>query len=66
VPPAISVSPPDQAAVIALAARAPHLTGARLDELAALAAAVSGDAGQAGPEVTNRVLGVAQWFLGQR
>jgi len=64
--PAIPVALQDQAAVIALAARAPRLTGERLDELAALAAAVSGDAGSAGPEVTRRVLGVAQWFLGRR
>ena len=35
-------------------------------ELAALAAEVSGDAGRAGPAVTRRVLGVAQWFLGRR
>jgi hypothetical protein len=38
----------------------------RLDELAAMAAAVSGDAGRAGPDVTRRVLGVAQWVLGRR
>ena len=56
----------DQAAVIALAARAPTLTAERLDELAALAASVSGDAGRAGPDVTRRVLGVAQWLLGRR
>jgi uncharacterized RDD family membrane protein YckC len=64
--PAIPVAPYDQAAVIALAARASRLTPARLDELAALAAPVSGDAGQSGPDVTRRVLGVAQWFLGRR
>jgi uncharacterized RDD family membrane protein YckC len=64
--PAIALTPPDQAAVIALAARAPRLTGERLDELAALAASVSGDTGHAGPQVTRRVLGVAQWFLGRR
>jgi uncharacterized RDD family membrane protein YckC len=64
--PAIAVAPRDQAAVIALAARAPRLTGARVDELAALAARVSGDQGASGPEVTRRVLGVAQWFLGRR
>jgi hypothetical protein len=58
--------PDDQAAVIALAARAPRLTAERLDELAALAASVSGDAGRAGPDVTRRVLGVAQWVLGRR
>ena len=66
VAPARPLSPPDQAAVIALAARAPTLTAERLDELAAMAAAVSGDAGRAGPEVTRRVLGVAQWLLGRR
>jgi len=44
--PAMPVALPDQAAVIALAARAARLTGARLDELAALAAAVSGDRGR--------------------
>jgi len=56
----------DQAAVIALAARAPRLNGERLDELAALAATVSGDDGRQGPEVTRRVLAVAQWLLGRR
>jgi uncharacterized RDD family membrane protein YckC len=66
VAPARALSPVDQAAVIALAARAPTLTGERLDELAALAASVCGDAGRAGPEVTRRVLGVAQWLLGRR
>jgi uncharacterized RDD family membrane protein YckC len=64
--PAIVVTPRDQAAVIALAARAPRLTSARVDELAALAAAVVGNEGRSGPEVTRRVLGVAQWFLGRR
>jgi uncharacterized RDD family membrane protein YckC len=64
--PAIAVTPRDQAAVIALAARAPRLTSARVDELAALAAAVVGNEGRSGPEVTRRVLGVAQWFLGRR
>jgi uncharacterized RDD family membrane protein YckC len=65
-PPAIALSQAEQAAVIALAARAPRLTGERLDELAALAASVSGDAGRSGAEVTRRVLGVAQWLLGRR
>ena len=64
--PARPLAPEDQAAVIAFAARAPRLTPARLDELAALAAVVSGDAGHAGPLVTRRVLGVAQWLLGRR
>jgi uncharacterized RDD family membrane protein YckC len=60
------LAPQDQAAVIALAARASRLTPERVDELAALAAPVSGDAGRSGPEVTRRVLAVAQWLLGKR
>jgi uncharacterized RDD family membrane protein YckC len=66
VAPARPLAPEDQAALIALAARAPRLTTERLDELAALAATVSGDAGRSGPDVTRRVLGVAQWALGRR
>lgn len=66
VAPAQPLAPRDQAAVIALAARAPTLTVERLDELAALAAQICGDAGRSGPEVTRRVLGVAQWLLGRR
>lgn len=66
VTPARPLGPEDQAAVIALAARAPRLTSERLDELAALAGTVSGDAGRSGPDVTRRVLGVAQWALGRR
>jgi len=64
--PSTPLAPADQAALIALAARAPRLTAARLDELAALAAVVSGDRGRSGPDVTRRVLGVAQWALGRR
>ena len=64
--PAVAVTPRDQAAVIALVERAPRLTAARVDELAALSARITGNEGQAGPEVTRRVLGVAQWFLGRR
>ena len=64
--PARPLAPDDQAAVIAFASRAPKLTPERLDELAALAGAVSGDAGRSGPDVTRRVLGVAQWVLGRR
>jgi uncharacterized RDD family membrane protein YckC len=64
--PAIALMPRDQAALMALAARATRLTAARVDELAALAAPVSGDTGRSGPEVTRRVLGVAQWYLGRR
>ena len=60
------LTPENEAAIVALAARASRMTAERLDELAALAASVSGDAGRSGPEVTRRVLGVAQWVLGQR
>jgi uncharacterized RDD family membrane protein YckC len=66
VTPALALAPADQAAIVALAARAPTLTAERLDELAAIAAAVSGDAGKAGPNVTRRILGVAQWAMGKR
>lgn len=60
------LAPVDQAAVIALAMRAPTLTVERLDELAGLAAGVSGDQGRTGTDVTRRVLGVAEWLLGRR
>lgn len=63
--PARPLSPRDQAAVIAFAARAPRLTHERVDELAALAASVAGTASD-DPQVTNRVLAVAQWLLGRR
>lgn len=66
VAPVRSLPPRDQAALVALAARAPTLTGERLNELAAIAASVSGDQGHAGPAVTHRVLGVAQWLMGRR
>ena len=65
VAPVRALSVRDQAAVIALATRAPRLTIDRVDELAALAASVSGDGGRSGPEVTRRVLGVAQWLMGR-
>ena len=64
--PARPLTPENEAAIVALAARANRMTAERLDELAALAASVSGDAGRSGPDVTRRVLGVAQWVLGQR
>jgi hypothetical protein len=64
--PAKLLSPRDQAAVIALAARASTLTTERLDAPAAMAASVSGDDGRTGRAVTTRVLGVALWFLGRR
>jgi uncharacterized RDD family membrane protein YckC len=64
--PAIPVRPEDQAVVLALAARAGQLAPDRLDELAGLAGRISGDTGRTGPEVTQRVLAVARWFLGHR
>lgn len=64
--PVIALTPRTQAALVALAARAPRLTEERLDELAAMAAAVSGDQRRPGAKVTQRVLGVAQWALGRR
>jgi len=66
VAPPRALTPADQAALVALAARAPTLTAERLDELAALAGVVAGGAGRAGPHLTRRVLGVAQWALGLR
>lgn len=64
--PVLPLAPRTQAALISLAARAPLLTSERVDELAAMAAAVSGDHRRSGPRVTRRVLGVAQWALGRR
>lgn len=64
--PAIPLDLGEQATVIALAARARRMTPERLDELAALAAPVSGNTGFSGPAVTRRVLGVAQWLMGRR
>jgi uncharacterized RDD family membrane protein YckC len=64
--PARPLAPRDQTALVALAARAPTLSEERLDELAAIAASVSGDTGQSGSAVTHRVLGVAQWLVGRR
>ena len=66
VPPHRLLAPREQAALIAFASRVSTLTPARVDELAALAAPVSGDAGRASADMTRRVLGVAQWALGRR
>ncbi len=66
VAPVLHLGLQEQATVIALAARAWRLTPERMDELAAIAAPASGDAGHAGPQVTRRVLGVAQWLMGKR
>ena len=64
--PARALEPRDQAAVIALATRAPLLTSDRLDELAALAASVTGGDSRPGPQLTRRVLGVGEWLMGRR
>jgi uncharacterized RDD family membrane protein YckC len=64
--PAHALEPRDQAALIALATRAPLLTSDRLDELAALAASVTGGDPRTGPHLTRRVLGVAVWLMGRR
>jgi uncharacterized RDD family membrane protein YckC len=64
--PSHALAPRDQAAVIALATRAPFLTKDRLDELALLAASVAGGDSRPGPQLTERVLGVAEWLLGRR
>lgn len=66
IPPVRPLQLREQATVVALSARAKRMTPERLDELAALAAWVSGDQGHSGPHVTKRVLAVAQWLLGKR
>jgi uncharacterized RDD family membrane protein YckC len=62
--PAIPLALRDQSALIALAVRASDVTEERLDELAAIAAPVTGH--RTGPDTTRRVLGVARWLLGWR
>jgi len=63
--PARPLSGPEQAIIVAWAGRAARLTAARLEELAALASGVTGEA-QPGTPATPRLLGVAQWLLGKR
>lgn len=63
--PAIPLALRDQSALIALAVRARDVTSERLDELAAIAAPVTGS-DETGPANTRRVLGVARWLLGWR
>jgi uncharacterized RDD family membrane protein YckC len=64
--PVRAVSPREQAALIALATRAPLLTQERLQELAVLAAPAAGGGPAPGPQLTQRVLGVAEWLMGRR
>lgn len=65
VAPALPLTLRDQSALIALAVRSRDVTEERLDELAAIAAPVTGST-ESGPVLTRRVLGVARWLLGWR
>jgi uncharacterized RDD family membrane protein YckC len=60
--PARTLSPREQAALIAWAGRSARLTEARRTELALIAASVAGTT----HDTTTRLLGVAQWLLGKR
>jgi uncharacterized RDD family membrane protein YckC len=64
--PARTLSPREQAAVIAWAARSTRLTEARLIELASLARPVIAGTGATSKDSSLRLLGVAQWLLGKR
>lgn len=68
VAPTRPLSPQQQAAIVAWAGRAPRLTAERVDELAQLARAVAGGPADTpgGRALTQRLLGVAHWILGQR
>jgi len=63
--PGRSLSPREQAAVIAWAARSSRITEARLAELATIAAPGVGLAAD-GKTASARLLGIAQWLLGKR
>ncbi len=60
--PAMPLLPAEQAAVVALAERANMLTQARREELADIAAPVTGASGEAGMQ---RLFGIARWLLGR-
>ncbi|MBC7917139.1 MAG: RDD family protein [Rhodoferax sp.] len=66
--PARPLTPREQAAIVSWAGRASRLTPARLDELARLATNVTAPSGEplAEPNATARLLGLAQWVLGER
>ena len=67
--PSRTLSPREQAAVIAWAGRASRLTAERLGELALLAGPIAGSAAPRAPDAeraTRRLLGVAQWLVGHR
>ena len=61
--PAVPLLPGEQAAVIAFAERANALTPQRQQELAGIAAPVTGAQGDAG---VVRLFGIANWLLGRR
>jgi uncharacterized RDD family membrane protein YckC len=63
--PARPLSPREQAAVIAWAARSSRITEARLAELATIAAPGLGLVAES-HTATARMLGIAQWLLGKR
>lgn len=68
VAPAMPLSPREQAAIVSWAGRSIRLTPARFEELAHLAQPVLGRIDPAqplGPDA-QRLLGVAQWLMGQR
>jgi uncharacterized RDD family membrane protein YckC len=65
-PPEIPLDRREQAAIVAFAARLPRLTGERAEELAALAAPVVGGQTGADGDLTQKLLGVAQWLVGKR
>jgi len=58
-----ALQPAEQAAIIAFAERAPRLSGPRQQELAAVAAPISGGQGQVG---VLRLYAMANWLLGRR
>ncbi len=68
VAPLRALTPREQAAIVSWAGRASRLTPARFEELAQLALPIAADADApvAGPYASTRLLGVAQWVLGER
>lgn len=64
--PAQPLNAEQQRALVAWALRAPRLTPARAEELAALAAPALGPAADDGRPVGEQLLGLAHWALGRR
>ena len=61
--PPVPLQPDEQAALIAFAERAWTLTPQRQEELAGIAAPLTG---RQGPVGVDRLLAIAQWLLGRR